>query len=484
MRMLKDPEDRARRARKLDKQVAARRKALDKASAATDPKERRGQQIVAAALEAELMYGVGEMDYGTNERRQADLSVLADLNGTPLYRDDQDMFKLESSVPEWQRTEGPESIDDSPESVASRTALAKEIFGEDEASEFLGTRSSETDGPTADSQADRLRLNQIREERVNATARVAEAETRHDDALRRARRTGSDPDRGGDGDPAAWADYRAAYEELNDADAENARLLREDRELEDRIPKSETPTPATTRDFSVRSYKRPETPEGIIVEGETPQRQIRMVNKTTGETIYVDPSDARVMDEVTAEGFIPSNLKPLRKPTATRPDDPSNPPNTAAGNLMLMDTKKSDLAQAIIYDPKNGDLRVTYKDGRVVTFKNVWYERARKAGEDDRPDDLIEALEREQFQQISRPIGRLGDDGQGSRRQTGPRKKNRAVAGSTEWSTIAVTRYSFRWTTETVITTPEETDTGTAGSSAARRGAWRRRRGRGRVPTG
>jgi len=307
-----NPRDRERRVRTMDEQVAARRKALDKASAATDPKERRGQQIVAAALEAELMYKAGQIDYRTNERRQADLSVLADLNGTPLYRDDQGMFKLESSVPEWQRTEGPDSIDDSAESVASRTALAERMFGESEASELLGTRSSETDGPTADSQADRLRLNQIREERVNATARVADAETRHDEALRRARRTGSDPDRGGDGDPAAWADYRAAYEELNEADAENARLLRESRELEDRIPKSETPTPATTRDPSRRSYERPETPEGIIVEGETPQRQIRMINQTTGEIIYVDPSNARIMDEVRAEGFAPD----VRQPTA------------------------------------------------------------------------------------------------------------------------------------------------------------------------
>jgi len=425
MAMLKDPGDRARRARKLDEQVAARRKALDNASAATDPKERRGQQIVAAALEAELMYGVGEMDYGANERRQADLSILADLNGTPLYQDDEGIFKLESSVPEWQRTEGPESIDDSPESVASRTALAKEIFGEDQASEFLGTRSSETDGPIAGSQAARSRYKlqagepaprTWSEERVNAEVRVMEAETSHDDALRKARATGSDPDRGGDGDPAAWADYRAAYDELNDADVERSRLSRESDEPEDRAPQSEAPTQAATADPSS---------EGANAERGAPRDQVRMVNKTTGETIYVDPSDARVMDEVTAEGFTRSNPKPSRKPTATRPDDPSNPPNTAAGNLMLMDTKKSDLAQAIIYDPKNGDLRVTYKDGRVVTFKNVWYERARKAGEDDRPDDLIEALEREQFQQISRPIGRLGDDGQGSRRQTGPRKKNR-----------------------------------------------------------
>jgi len=254
------------------------------------------------------------------------------------------------------------------------------------------------------------------QERVSAEVRVMEAETSHDDALRRARATGSDPDRGGNGDPAAWTEYRAAYDELNDADIERSRLSRESDEPEDRAPQSEAPTQAATADPSS---------EGANAERGAPRDQVRMVNKTTGETIYVDPSDARVMDEVTAEGFTRSNPKPSRKPTATRPDDPSNPPNTAAGNLMLMDTKKSDLAQAITYDPKNGDLKVTYKDGRVVTFKNVWYERARKAGEDDRPDDLIEALEREQFQQISRPIGRLGDDGQGSRRQTGPRKKNR-----------------------------------------------------------
>jgi len=100
----------------------------------------------------------------------------------------------------------------------------------------------------ANPNADRIRLNQIREQRVDAVARVAEAERRHDDALRRARSTGSDPDRGGDGDSAAWAEYRAAYEELNDADAANANLLRESRELEDRVSRGDTGSSSGERD--------------------------------------------------------------------------------------------------------------------------------------------------------------------------------------------------------------------------------------------
>lgn len=110
----------------------------------------------------------------------------------------------------------------------------------------------------------------------------------------------------------------------------------------------------------------------------------------------------RVSEEARRQGYrgIPSS-------TAAQPDDPQNPPRAAVARLMRMDTKNSSLAKSITYDPQNGDLNVTYNDGRTVTFKDVIYERARKAGFDDKPDDLIRELEREQGKPESNPIGRL-----------------------------------------------------------------------------
>jgi len=310
---------------------------------------------------------------------------------------------------------------------ADKGRRMRELFDDDESAVPVATvpEAPESSEIPPGRERDRLRVTEIRtQELPRSRARVSEAETRHDDALRRARRTGSDPDRGGDGDPAAWAEYRVAYEDLNEADAENNQLSRESRELEERISKNEPPALGPEGAHQGSSTEMEERNMQFL-DGSSADGQIRMTNKETGETVYVNRRNREAMADLKLHGFVPTDRASKRKPTAARPDDPDNPPRTAAAHLMLVDTKNSDLARVIIYDPKNGDLRVTYKDGRVVTFKNVWYERARKAGEDDRPDDLIEALEREQFQQISRPIGRLGDDGQGSGRQTGPRKRNR-----------------------------------------------------------
>jgi len=97
----------------------------------------------------------------------------------------------------------------------------------------------------------------------------------------------------------------------------------------------------------------------------------------------------------------------LRSATQAAPDGPGGPPRTATARLMRMDPKNSSLAREITYNPQNGDLTVTYRDGRTELFKDVIYERARKAGFDDKPDDLIRELEREQNKLPSNPIGKL-----------------------------------------------------------------------------
>jgi len=106
----------------------------------------------------------------------------------------------------------------------------------------------------------------------------------------------------------------------------------------------------------------------------------------------------------------------------SRPDDPRNPPRAATARLARMDTTNSSVARDITYDPQNGDLTVTYNDDRVVTFADVPYERVRRAGFDDLPDDLISELENEQNQMRTRPIGRMSDGNRARRNVSGPRR--------------------------------------------------------------
>ena len=76
--------------------------------------------------------------------------------------------------------------------------------------------------------------------------------------------------------------------------------------------------------------------------------------------------------------------------TASEPRKPPKPPRAA--KLMAVDTKNSNLAKKITYDPDNGDLTVTYNDGKVENFDEVMYDRVYKAGFDDDPDKLIREL--------------------------------------------------------------------------------------------
>lgn len=118
--------------------------------------------------------------------------------------------------------------------------------------------------------------------------------------------------------------------------------------------------------------------------------------------------EAARRDRGTVEGAL-RRSRGLPSATVSQPDGPDNPPRSATARLMMMDPKNSSLAREITYDPQNGDLNVTYNDGRTVTFKDVIYERARKAGFDDKPDDLIRELEKEQGKPESSPIGRMAD---------------------------------------------------------------------------
>lgn len=132
-----------RMAQSIDDQIAARRMAIERAQTATDPKERRGQQILATAHEIKLMYDNGDLDYQSQKLQLDALSDLADLNGTPLYYGDDGVYRLESSVTEWQRTERVGEIDQSPDAIAARRAIADRIFGESDSSDLLGPATSQ-----------------------------------------------------------------------------------------------------------------------------------------------------------------------------------------------------------------------------------------------------------------------------------------------------------------------------------------------------
>lgn len=221
----------------------------------------------------------------------------------------------------------------------------------EEASQRMAEARGE-DAP-ANPSADRIRLNQIREERMDATARVAEAERRHDDALRRARSTGSDPDRGGDGDPAAWAEYRAAYEELNDADAANANLLRESRELEDQVSRGDTGSSSGERDTPATSQPTNSRP-----------RTMKMFNQTTGEVVYVDASANDVIQRLRGEGFAPD----ARRGTASAPSARTTrrPPQPRRGGRRIR--MVDDSGNVIFISADDGD---GYYDAKKDGFREV-----------------------------------------------------------------------------------------------------------------
>lgn len=146
--------------------------------------------------------------------------------------------------------------------------------------------------------------------------------------------------------------------------------------------------------------------DGMIFDGTwrempDPTRFLPDAKKPSVNAIRKNRGTVRLSDIMRIQG--------LRSSTQAAPDGPDKPPRTATARLMRMDPKNSSLAREITYNPQNGDLTVTYRDGRTELFKDVIYERARKAGFDDKPDDLIRELEREQNKLPSNPIGRLRD---------------------------------------------------------------------------
>ena len=84
----------------------------------------------------------------------------------------------------------------------------------------------------------------------------------------------------------------------------------------------------------------------------------------------------------------------------TATESQGTPPRRYA-RMMQMDPKNSKLARGINYDPQNRELIVNYRDGRSEKFKNVDYERVRKAGFDDTPDLLINELRGESGTKLS-----------------------------------------------------------------------------------
>ena len=56
---------------------------------------------------------------------------------------------------------------------------------------------------------------------------------------------------------------------------------------------------------------------------------------------------------------------------------------------MRLDTRNSSKASNITYDPQNGDVEVTYKDGTKRNFKGVKYPDAHRAGSTNAIDKFI-----------------------------------------------------------------------------------------------
>ena len=121
----------------------------------------------------------------------------------------------------------------------------------------------------------------------------------------------------------------------------------------------------------------------------------------------------RQIEKDRADGENATN--PVGKPTASEPRKPPKPPRAA--KLMAVDTKNSNLAKKITYDPDNGDLTVTYNDGKVENFDEVMYDRVYKAGFDDDPDKLIRELLSDKNQNSSKLSS-------GRKLSSGAKKKN------------------------------------------------------------
>lgn len=79
---------------------------------------------------------------------------------------------------------------------------------------------------------------------------------------------------------------------------------------------------------------------------------------------------------------------------------PREAPRAATAVQMAFDTRNSKKASKMTYDPQNGNVEVTYRDGRKRTFADLDYEDAKRAGAADAIDKLITDLE----------TGRLGKD--------------------------------------------------------------------------
>jgi hypothetical protein len=68
-------------------------------------------------------------------------------------------------------------------------------------------------------------------------------------------------------------------------------------------------------------------------------------------------------------------------------------PDATPAVQMRLDTRNSSKASNITYDPQNGDVEVTYKDGTKRNFKGVKYPDAHRAGSTNAIDKFILDLE-------------------------------------------------------------------------------------------
>ena len=68
-------------------------------------------------------------------------------------------------------------------------------------------------------------------------------------------------------------------------------------------------------------------------------------------------------------------------------------PDAAVAVQMQLDTRKSNKASNMTYDPQSGNAEVTYKDGTKKKFKGLKYPDAHRSSSADRIDQLISDLE-------------------------------------------------------------------------------------------
>lgn len=110
-----------------------------------------------------------------------------------------------------------------------------------------------------------------------------------------------------------------------------------------------------------------------------------------------------------AQGLPPEDGAPRESLRSSGASNDS--PRAATAVQMEFDTRNSKKASSMTYDPQNGDVEVTYRDGRKRTFTDLNYEDAKRAGAADTIDKLITDLE----------TGRLGKDQEN--RSTGLRSR-------------------------------------------------------------